>query len=385
MPAYVSLLVALLLGIVLAFLFIYLWPHPVASNRTTAAPVGADQEHVDFKVLVERSADTITRYDRECLLVYANAAFRRLEPDTNEATYRYGGDNYRLKLQEVMGSRQEDEFECTWNTRSGWLTSLIRIVPEFDVAGNVKGAISIGRDISALKETENRLRESRTLLRELSIRREVEMRMVRKEVAHEMHEDYGQRLSMLRMNLVLLQRQFGSEAPESEARIAGLLHLLDETISHMREIISVIHPSVLNMAISPALEWLAEEMLTATGIRYEVKVTEAAEGLDEMVTGLVYRLIQHALSNVVRHAQADCVRIVLEPHGECLRLAVSDDGKGFDLNRDRKDSLGLVAMEEIANMLHGEIVFLSMPDTGTEVEVCFPLHVLSAQRLTQTV
>ncbi|MFH2135573.1 MAG: ATP-binding protein [Pseudomonadota bacterium] len=385
MPAYVSLLVALLLGIMLASLFIYLRPHPATGDRTAAPPPDAGQERADFKALVERSPDTITRYDRECLLVYANATFRRLEPDTNEATYRYGGDNYRLKLQEVMESRQEDEFECTWKTCAGWQTSLIRIVPEFDAAGDVKGAISIGRDISTLKETENRLRESRTLLRELSVRREVEMRTVRKDVAREMHEDYGQRLSMLRMNLVLLQRQFGSDSPECLARIAGSLHLLDETISHMREIISVIHPSVLNMAIAPALEWLAVEMLTAAGIRYEVKVSDAAEGLDEMYMGLVYRLVQHALSNVVRHAQADCVRIVLEPHGECLRLVVSDDGKGFDLNRERKDSLGLVAMEEIANMLHGEIVFLSTPSTGTEIEVCFPLHVSSAQTLIRTV
>lgn len=380
MPAEVSLLVALLFGIALSLLFTYLRPRPATREGPVETPRRDSRASVDFKAMVERSPDTITRYDRDGSLRYANAAYRRLEPETGESTGRYGGEHFLPKLREVMESRQEDEYECTWETRAGWQTSLIRIAPEFDADGEVRGAVSIGRDISALKETENRLRESRALLRELSVRREVEMRRVRKEAAREMHEDYGQRLSMLRMNLVLLQRQEARDNPEGLERIGNSLHLLDETIAHMREIVSVIHPSVLNMAAAPALEWLAEETLSGSGIRYEVGVSDAADGLDETVTGLVYRLVQHALSNVVRHAHAQRVRIVLESRGECLRLAVSDDGKGFDLNRERKDSLGLVAMEEIANMLHGEIVFLSTPSLGTEIEVCFPPQGTSAHR-----
>ncbi|GAB5606271.1 PAS domain-containing sensor histidine kinase [Sideroxyarcus sp. TK5] len=385
MPADVSLLVALLLGIALSLLFTYLLRHPAIRDDTVATPRCDGCAPVDFKAMIERSPDTISRYDRDGSLCYANAAFRRLEPDTGEGGERYGGENFLPRLREVMESRREDEYECTWKTRAGWQTSLIRIAPEFDADGDVRGAISIGRDISALKETENRLRESRELLRELSVRREVEMRRVRKEAAREMHEDYGQRLSMLRMNLVLLQHQSVRDDPDGVARIGNSLHLLDETIAHMREIVSVIHPSVLNMAVAPALEWLAEEMLSGSGIRCEVMVTDAADGLDEMVTGLVYRLVQHALSNVVRHAQAQRVRIVLEGRGECLRLVVNDDGKGFDLNRERRDSLGLVAMEEIANMLHGEIVFLSTPHLGTEIEVCFPPQGTSAHRPAATV
>ena len=330
----------------------------------------------ESRMLVEQSPDTIARYDREGHRLYANPAFHRLaltasRPGRVAVAAEYCGEGYRAKLREALESGQEDEFECTWPAASGMLTSLIRLVPEHDAAGEVCGVLSIGRDISALKATENHLRESRALLRELGARREEEMQRVRKEVAREMHEDYGQRLSVLRMHLSMLHMRFGRTQPELGSQIEETQQLLDETIRHMREIVSFIHPSVLNMGAASALEWLAEDMLAPAGIRYEVRVT-VADALDEVVTSLVFRLAQHALSNVVRHAQATRVSLLLEPHGDGYRLEVRDNGRGFDLDRERKDSLGMVAMEELAHRLRGEIVFLSLPDQGTVIEVCFP-------------
>jgi signal transduction histidine kinase len=331
----------------------------------------------ESRMLVEQSPDTIARYDQEGHRVYANPAFHRLAltaslPGRVAVAAEYCGDGYRAKLGEALESGQEDEFECTWPAATGTLTSLIRLVPEFDAAGKVSGVLSIGRDISALKATENHLRESRALLRELSARREEEMQRVRKEVAREMHEDYGQRLSVLRMHLSMLHMRFGRALPELGVQLEETQQLLDETIRHMREIVSFIHPSVLNMSVASALEWLAEDVLVPAGIQYEVRVTEAADALDETVTSLVFRLAQHALSNVVRHAQATRVSLLLEPHGDGYRMEVRDNGRGFDLDREKKDSLGMVAMEELAHRLNGEIVFLSSPDKGTVIEVCFP-------------
>jgi signal transduction histidine kinase len=330
----------------------------------------------EFKTLVEQSPDTIARYDRQCRRIYANPAFRRLALTVPQSAVaratEYCGETYRGKLQEALDSGQEDEFECSWQAGSGLLTSLIRLVPECDGAGKVTGVLSIGRDISTLKATESHLRESRTLLRELSARREVEMRLVRKAAAREMHEDYGQRLSVLRMHLSMLHMRYGQPLPELGDRIGESLRLLDETIAHMREIVSFIHPAVLNMSVAPALEWLARDSLSAAGIRYEVRVAEEALELDETSTSLVFHLVQNALSNVVRHARARKVCIVLEPHGAGLRLEVRDDGRGFDLDRARKGSLGMVAMEDLTHMLQGEIVFLSAPGKGAVIEVCFP-------------
>ncbi|MDD2701041.1 MAG: PAS domain-containing sensor histidine kinase [Sideroxydans sp.] len=328
----------------------------------------------EFRMLVEQSPDTIAHYDRFCHRIYANPAFRRLMGVAAPSIIvnEYCGESYRMRLREVLESGQEDDFESTWLTSSGKVTSHIHLVPAIDASGNVTGVLSIGRDISAIKATENNLRESKQLLRELNARREAELRQVRKEVAREMHEDYGQRLSMLRMKLAMVNMTFGKPHPELGERIDETLQLLDETIVHMREIVSVIHPSVLNMDVSTALEWLANETLTITGIDFDVHIEEGLVSFDETTTSLVYRLVQSALSNVVRHAHASRVSIILARQGDGCRLEVRDDGKGFDLDRSKKDSMGMVAMEELANMLHGEIVFLSAVGKGTVIEVCFP-------------
>lgn len=334
-----------------------------------------DERSRDFRMLVEQTPDTIARYDRQGRRIYANPAFLRqaltISPPGQVARVtEYNGEDYHRKVLEALESGRADEFECTWPAVDGEQTSLIRLVPDRAATGELYSMFSIGRDISALKATEVHLRESRALLRELNTRRDSEMQRVRREVAHEMHEDYGQRLSMLRLNLSMLSTRFGRSVPELAASINEALQLLDETILHMREIVSYIHPAVLNMNAAAALEWLAEDMLAPAGLRYDVQVE--TDALDETATSLVFRLVQYALSNVLRHAQASRVSILLAAHGDGLRLEVRDDGKGFDLDRQKKDSLGMVAMEELANMLHGEIVFLSAPTQGTVIEVCFP-------------
>ncbi len=329
----------------------------------------------EFRTLVEQSPDTIARYDRLCHRVYANPAFRRLTGAAAPSitVNEYCGESYRMRLREVLESGVEDAFESSWLSGERKVTSHIRLVPEVDASGTVTGVLSIGRDITALKATEHNLRESKNLLRELNTRREAELRQARKEMAREMHEDYGQRLSMLRMKLAMLNMTFGKPHPELGERIDETMHLLDETIVHMREIVSVIHPSVLNMNVADAIEWLANETLTITGIDFDVRIEEGLATFGEATTSLVYRLVQSALSNVVRHAQASKVSIILSRHGNGCRLEVSDNGRGFDLDRAKKDSMGMVAMEELANMLQGEIVFLSAVGKGTVIEVCFPV------------
>ena len=333
---------------------------------------------LEFRALVEKSPDTIARYDREARRVYANPAFLALavtsaQPPSNGLSCEYSGIDYLEKVREVLHSGVDDEMECAWTTATGEpVTSHVRFISERDAAGQVVGVLSIGRDISAFKDTEHNLRESRASLRELTARRELEEVHARKEMARSMHEEYGQGLSALRMHLALLNMRFGKESAELGQKLGDAVALVDDTISNMRDMVAAIHPSVLNMGIASALEWLADDCMAAAELQREVCVTGEIEKIDERTTGLVYKIVQIALSNVLRHAEAKNVCITLGDHGQGYRLEVRDDGKGFDLDRSRKDSLGMVAMEELSHMLGGEIVFLSSPGKGTVIEVCFP-------------
>lgn len=347
----------------------------ISARKQTEALLAARTQ--DFHALVEKSPDTIARYDRECNRIYANPAFKHLAviltlAGSRRMSREYCGAGYLEKVRAVLDSGQDDEIECSWQTAAGEaMVSHIRLIAEHDGAGEISGVLSIGRDISALKDTERHLRESRTLLRELTARREIEDALARKEMASRMHEGYGQGLSALRMNLAMQQMRYGRDVPELGSMTGEALKLLDETISHMREMVSSIHPPVLNMGVASALEWLADHSLAATPIRYEVRVDEGLGNMDETSTCLVFKIVRIALSNVLNHADAKNVLVALETYGTGYRLEVRDDGKGFDLDRSRRDSLGMVAMEELSNMLGGEIVFLSEPGKGTVIEVCF--------------
>ncbi|ADE11825.1 PAS domain-containing sensor histidine kinase [Sideroxydans lithotrophicus] len=333
----------------------------------------------DFIALAEQSPDTIARYDLKGHCIYANRAFNKLAAASSQTqpflpVHDYYGMNHLQRILGVLDSGMDDEMECTWLTATGeTVTSHIRLIPEHGATGEVIGVLSIGRDISTLKETERHLRDSRALLRDLTARREIEEGLVRKEMARKMHEEYGQLLSALRMKLAMLSMRYGKDSAILKVQIDDALVLLDGTISHMRDIVSSMYPSVLNTGISSALEWLADDCLAGTGMHYEVHVDEGITGISEGFTGIVFKIVQIALSNVLLHAEANAVAITFEERNKGYRLEVRDDGKGFDLDRSRRNSLGMVAMEELSNMLSGEIVFLSEPGKGTVVEVCFPL------------
>jgi signal transduction histidine kinase len=347
----------------------------VADSRPQTLSEGRAQ---NFRALVERSPDTVARYDSEGHRTYANPAFNLLavtvtRKDAQWTTREYCGAGYQDKIRAVLSGGQEEEIECAWSSAAGRsMTSHIRLIPERGAAGQITGVLSIGRDITELKETEHHLRESRTLLRDLTARRELIEESARKEIAREMHEEYGQSLSAARMNIAMMRTRFGKTLPELGQKIDESLELLDHTIMQMRQIVSVIHPSVLNMGIASALEWLADDCLAPVGIWHEVRVDTASGEMDETSTRLVFKIAQIALSNVLRHAVARHVFVTLEKRDSDFRLEIRDDGIGFDLDRSKRDSLGLVEMEELSNMLEGEIVFLSEPGKGTLIEVCFP-------------
>lgn len=369
----VSLLVA---GGVLFFAGVQ-WQRRRALARAGYGAVAAMRER-DLCAFLETTPDTIARFDLAGQIIYTNPAFDCLilaPVKVNPARLGQGylGGEHLQKMRQVLSSGTEEELECSWTDLTGeQVTSHIHLIPEFDAAAEINGVLSIGRDITTFKETENRLRESRSLLRELTTRHEREEERTRKAIAYEMHEEYGQSLSALRMNIVMLQMRFGSSQPEIEKQLAGARKLLDDVISKTRAMVSAIHPSVLDMGSGLALEWLADKYLAGKGMHYAVHVARTIGKMDETQTRLIYKISQIALANVVKHAAAQNVMLTLEPHAGGYRLEIRDDGVGFDLDRSKQASLGLVAMEELSNMLNGEIVFLSSPGKGTVIEVCFP-------------
>ncbi len=232
----------------------------------------------------------------------------------------------------------------------------------------------IVRDITLRRQKETELREYQRLLRELAAQgvasREAELR----QVAREVHDELGQLLTALRMDISLMRIRFGERDPALMGMIKDMLVLADKAIQGVRDVTANLHPPALDMGIVSAISWLAEEFFRRTGVSCSVNVTDDLVGLDDVRTLTLFRIVQESLTNITRYAQAAQVEISIRKRDESICVEVRDDGKGFDVGEiPAKKSFGLMGMKERALAVSGHVEVTSTPGTGTVVSVDVPL------------
>ncbi|HZX29941.1 MAG TPA: response regulator, partial [Rhodocyclaceae bacterium] len=171
--------------------------------------------------------------------------------------------------------------------------------------------LALARDISERKEAEQRLRESYEQLQALNSRRESDREEERKHIARGLHDELGQHLTALRLGLGTIRFQLGRENPWLNERLEALRAHVDETIRVVRNVATALRPSALNMGLGPALDWQAGQFRGATGLACGIDFPADFCPLTEEASVALYRIVQEALTNVARHAQATTVSIVV--------------------------------------------------------------------------
>lgn len=338
----------------------------------------------EFRTLAENTPDMVVRYDRTCRRFYVNPAYEREtgipagDILSKEPADRWQFDlpveQYQAKLREVMETGVPMEIELLGRNADGHnVCHAFHVVPERNPAGKVVGALAIGRNITAFKETERRLKESQHLLRELAARNEAVREEERKHLTREIHDELGQYLSALRLGMSVIGLQFGEEKPALGKKIHDMVKLIDAMIKVVRNVVSSLRPAALDMGIVYALEWLADEFRERTGMHCSLNVCEDDLPLEEKRAIQVFRIVQESLTNIGRHADATEVDITLDKSDSHYMLEVRDNGKGFDPAVRKKKSFGLVGLRERVLMLGGEAEIASAPGQGTAIRVCFPL------------
>ncbi|HEX5336849.1 MAG TPA: PAS domain S-box protein, partial [Gallionella sp.] len=240
--------------------------------------------------------------------------------------------------------------------------------------GRIHRLIGISRDITELKRAERELEESRAQLRGLTARREEVREEERKYIAREVHDELGQILTGLQLNVSVLLHKFAADASPLRDQLQETMQLTDRALGVARNVASALRPAALDMGIVSALEWLAARFSLNTGIKCEVHVEELEIPLDEPHAIALFRIVQESLTNIARHAQASRADISLIRDEDEYSLKVRDNGAGFDQKMKKADSFGLVGMRERALLLGGEVIINSKPGEGTEVEVRIPAH-----------
>ncbi|RJF96719.1 PAS domain S-box protein [Noviherbaspirillum cavernae] len=230
-------------------------------------------------------------------------------------------------------------------------------------------------NISQSKEHEAEIEQSREMLRALSAHQMVVKEEEGRRIAREIHDELGQRLTVLRMDVMMLPKALGApSAPLTEAAgrmretIDGILRIVRDISSHLR-------PAALDIGFVLAVEWLVENFQSSAGIpcNFNNRLDEGMVLDDERATG-VFRILQESLTNVARHANAGHIEVTLEIVEGHLHLHVKDDGAGFESGRgNSKKTFGVRGMRERAVTLGGEIMILSSLGAGTAVFASIPL------------
>lgn len=208
-------------------------------------------------------------------------------------------------------------------------------------------------------------------LKELSARLVEAQEQERRAISRELHDEVGQSLSAVLMELGNLGAMAPGDA-EWRRHVESIRKLAESSVQVIRNMALLLRPSMLDdLGLVPALQWQAREISKRTGLRVSVDAETVADDLPEEHKTCIYRVAQEALNNCARHAAARSVRIRMVQEDGRIRLSVQDDGKGFDSGHVR--GLGLLGMEERVTHLGGRFQLQSGPGRGTELLVEIPL------------
>ena len=234
---------------------------------------------------------------------------------------------------------------------------------------------ALAREIAERRLAEERLRESEVQLRALAARLFSIREEERARISREIHDELGQVLTGLKMDVMWLAKQLGDDQQPLLARIETMRQLIDSTVQVVRRISTGMRPEILDdMGLVAAIRWQTKEFQKRLGIRCRIDLPDDQIRLGAELSTAVFRIFQEILTNIARHARAQSVSVRMNISPERLSLQVIDDGIGISESAPQaRESLGLLGMRERAQLFGGEVTFASGPGGGTTVSLSIPL------------
>ena len=250
----------------------------------------------------------------------------------------------------------------------------------YDERGRITGHLGIQRDITDRHLAAEEIAQSREELRALAARLESVREEERTRIARELHDELGQALTGLKLDLAWMERRLNRHSQsELVDRCASVLGRMDDVMIAVRRIVTELRPSVLDqLGLADAIEWQAQDFARRTGLTLDLDIQCEVPQPQGAVASAVFRMLQEALTNVAKHASATNVQVALHIDENSLALDVSDNGRGITRNEMRgSHSLGLLGLRERAIAWGGSVTISGDRKSGTTVALLLPLPAVS--------
>jgi PAS domain S-box-containing protein len=230
------------------------------------------------------------------------------------------------------------------------------------------------RDMTGRRRAEADLLEMNRQLRGLSASLQNVREQERTRIARELHDDLGQQLTGLKLELSWIGGRLKEGRQATPAEVDAMRHQLDIAIASVRRIATELRPPILDdLGFGEAVAWQASEFAKRSGLPVVLDLQAADRVEDNDVATALYRIVQESLTNVARHAAATRVEVSLCAEAECLVLTVRDNGTGLAEGARQGSGIGLLSMRERATALGGQLSIISVPGNGTTITVRLPM------------
>jgi PAS domain S-box-containing protein len=342
---------------------------------------------VRLRGVVESTADGLLVVDRNGRVIIQNGRFGEMWRIPSKLLA--SGDDNAL-LAHVLGQLSDPEaflakVHALYGTDAKDMDDLCfkdgRVFERFSrplvLQGTVMGRVWSFRDVTERKQAEAKRKEYNRKLQVLSRRLVAAQETERRNIARELHDEIGQALTVMQLNLQAMLQSPGADA--LTPRLNESLKVVERVLEQVHDISLDLRPSILDdLGLESALRWYTDRQAALVELKVEFHADWLEQRLDPVIETECFRVAQEALTNVVRHAQAKVVTVELRKEDGQLHLCVRDDGIGFEVAAVREKairgaSLGLLSMEERAMLAGGRLEFNSVPGRGTEVHAWFPL------------
>jgi signal transduction histidine kinase len=256
--------------------------------------------------------------------------------------------------------------------------ALVSPKPIFDADNRFKGSFAVITDITQRKYAEEALRESEKQLRHLSSQLLTAQETERRRISRELHDELGQALTLMKIRLRFIEKELGEEQAVIREECQNILDYINQTIENVRRLSRDLSPSILeDLGLTAALRWLIDSLIKNDSIQVSLDITDINDLFSQDRQIIIYRILQEALTNIGKHAQAKNVSVATQKYDGRVSFCIHDDGKGFDLARAAMKTppergLGLAIMDERARMLGGSLEIWSQEGKGTRITLHIP-------------